>query len=115
MDDKITSIRKELHEAVELGYLSVEQLNLFEACLISHLTYSQLSDLFRISGRTPLSHALQRTAALEYWSCGIGATGSTYLSQYDENLFIGVKKSSDPPPLFFDTCLPKIWFYSIFR
>ncbi|KAK8892228.1 hypothetical protein M9Y10_029451 [Tritrichomonas musculus] len=77
MDDKITSVRKELHEAVELGYLSVEQLNLIEARLISHLTYSQLIDEFRICSRTPLSHAFQRTAALEYWFSGMGATGST--------------------------------------
>lgn len=66
MDEKITSILDELHEAFELGFLSLEQINIIEFRLMHRFTYSQLIEQFGISGRTPLSHALQRTAAFEY-------------------------------------------------
>lgn len=66
MDEKFTSIRNELHEAFDLGYLSLEQINIIEAWLTHRLTYSQIIEQFGISGRTPLTHAFQKTAAFEY-------------------------------------------------
>lgn len=110
MDEKIASIWNELHEAFSLGYLSLEQINIVEAPLTHYFTYSPLIEQFGISGRTPLAHALQRTAALvENWANGMGATGNSYLSKYDVNQFLKILQDANDDW----NCIPAIYAISL--
>ena len=98
-----------MYDALEHEYLSAIQIQIIEARLTSHSTYSQLIRQFNISGRTPLAHALQRTAAMEYWTSGMEATGTSYLSKYDEDLFLKIIKDAADDC----NCLPAIYAVSL--
>lgn len=61
------------------------QIQIIEARKSSHSKYSQLIQQFSINDRAQLVHALQRTAALEYWGSGTETVVTLYLSKYDED------------------------------
>lgn len=89
-DEKLRAIKEDIHAALQGGYLSMEQVSILETRLTFKSSYSELLRQFSISGRTALTHALYRTAALEYWSRGMNASSFSYLSKFDEALFIKI-------------------------
>lgn len=75
----INIIIEEMNTSVSFGYLSSTQLQIMKMRLDHETTYTQLVSIFKLSGRTPLSHCIKRTCLLEPWS--------GYLSKYDLDLF----------------------------
>lgn len=80
----INIIIEEMKTSVNLGYLSSIQLHIVKKRLYLETTYTQLVSIFKLSGRTPLSHCIKRTCLLEPWSPGIV---SGYLSKHDLDFF----------------------------
>lgn len=108
-DEKLASIRNEIHISLQHGYLSVEQVQILNTRLTFKRTYDQLISQFGISGRTPLTHSLVRTASLEYWVRGMGATGITYLCKYDDDLFLKIIEDAADDC----NCIPAIYAVSL--
>lgn len=75
----INIIIEEMNTSVNFGYISSTQLQFMKMRLDHETTYTQLVSIFKLSGRTPLSHCIKRTCLLEPWSGN--------LSKYDLDLF----------------------------
>lgn len=85
--EMINVIIEEMNTSVSRGYLSSTQFQIVKMRLEHETTYRQLVSIFKLSGRTPLSHCIKRTCLLELWSPGMPGIGSGYLSKYDLDLF----------------------------
>lgn len=99
----------EIIDALKLGYLSKNQVEIIKDRAINNLTYEELIKKFNISGKTALTHCLLRTCLLKFWDYSMPGEGVEYLSQYDKDIFIHIIKNTADD----QNCVPSIYAVSL--
>ena len=108
-DELIASALEEIKDAMNLGYLSENQVKILISRANERLTYSELIKKYNISCRTALAHCLERTCLLKMWDYSMPGEGDTYLCSYDKDIFIQIiRKSADEK-----NCVPSMYAVSL--
>ncbi|KAK8893845.1 hypothetical protein M9Y10_022274 [Tritrichomonas musculus] len=74
----ISSEINDINAALEKGYLSINQVQITMARKNYKMTYDELIQNYRLSGKIALAHCLLRTSMLYYWDYSMPGEGVNY-------------------------------------
>lgn len=94
-----SSIIDEIYDAYQLGYLISNQINIFNARKNENLSYIELITRFIFSC----------ICSLKYWNHGMANDGSSYLSSYDEDIFLRIIQNAADD----QNCVPALYAQSL--
>lgn len=105
----LNNIIEEIKYSLSKGYLSDIQVQILNARLFQKKTYREILSLFNLSCFNVLVHCFKRTAQLEYWINRMDGEGTSYLSEFDNEVFIEIIGNAADD----SNCLPVVYAISL--
>lgn len=107
--EMLNNIIEEIKYSLSKGYLSDIQVQILNARLFQKKIYREILSLFNLSCFNVLVHCFKRTAQLEYWINRMDGEGTSYLSEFDNEVFIEIIGNAADD----SNCLPVVYAISL--